>query len=80
MEILKFKQCNVTFAKDQDEYLSLPAYRDKYGEVTCCWGLSFRERLKVLFTGKIWLMLLTFNKPLQPMKMFVEYPFEEEEK
>jgi hypothetical protein len=29
-------------------------------------GLTFRERLRLLFTGKLWCSLLTFNKPLTP--------------
>jgi hypothetical protein len=72
MEPIKFKEHNTVFAKDQPEYLPLPAYRedsDKYGNVICCWRLSFFERLKILFTGKLWLSLMTFNKPLTPHRL-----------
>ena len=64
----QFKEANVTFAKDQAVYLPLPAHRvgDERGTVIFCESLSFRERIKVLFTGKLWCSLLTFNKPLTP--------------
>ena len=71
MKPKKFKECNVTFAENQPEYLPLPAYKDngKEGYVITCWALSFRERLRILFKGEVWLNLLTFNKPLTPSFM-----------
>lgn len=75
MEPIKFKGSNVTFAKNQPEYLSLLTHKTDDGRVTSCWGLSFFERLKVLLTGKIWLSVLTFNKPLQPQRLSVKCPF-----
>ena len=74
MDIVKFKECNVTYAENQPEYLSLPAHRTNNGVVTCCWGLSIKERLIVLFTGRVFLKILTFNNPLQPLKMSVINP------
>lgn len=66
MKATKFKEQNVTFAENQPEYTPLPAYKDPGGEVVFCMGPSFTERVRVLFTGKIWVSLLTFNKPLTP--------------
>ena len=69
MKPIKFKEHNVIYAEDQKEYLPLPVYKElttKEAEVVSCWKLSFRERLKILFTGKLWWTVLTFNKPLQP--------------
>jgi len=74
MKIMEFDGCNTIYAKDQPEYLSLPAYRTDDGHVISCWGLSFLERLKVVFSGKIYLQVMTFNKPLQPLKMMVDRP------
>jgi len=74
MEIYKFKECNVTYAANQPEYIPLPAHKDVEGCVTSCWSLSFIERIKVLFTGKIFLQCLTFNQPLQPLIMSVSNP------
>lgn len=69
MKPIKFKECNVTFAKDQPEYNQLPAFRDEKGEAVTCWKLTFKERLRILFKGKVWLCLLTFNQPLTPSFM-----------
>jgi len=68
MKPINFKNQNVVFAKNQPEYQPLPALMidNKHGEVISCWDLSFSERLRVLFTGKIWLSLLSFNQPLMP--------------
>ena len=73
MKPIEFKQQNVIFAKDQAEYQPLPALRitSLKGEVISCWGLSFKERIKVLFTGKIWMSLMSFNKPLTPSYLSV---------
>lgn len=68
MKPLDFPEVNVTYAKDQPEYLPLPGYKSEAnnGEFIFCMGLSFRERIKLLFTGKLWCSLMTFNKPLTP--------------
>lgn len=71
MKAIKFPECNVDYAKDQKIYFTLPAFKDEDGVVVTCWKMSWIERLKVLFTGKVWKTQLTFNKPLQPMNMFV---------
>lgn len=75
MKPIPFKGSNVTFAKNQPEYLPLPALRAKDGTVISCWKMGIRERFKVLFTGRVWLSLLTFNQPLQPQQLVVDYPF-----
>lgn len=68
MKPIKFKEQNVTFSASQEVYQPLPALHihDSDGIVITCWGLSFKERLRVLFTGKMWLSVLSFNKLLQP--------------
>lgn len=66
----------VVYAKDQPEYLPLPAHRAEDGCVTTRWRLTWKERLKVLVTGNIWLQLLTFNQPLQPVMLHTHLPEE----
>jgi hypothetical protein len=68
MKPIEFKHQNVIYAKDQPEYQPLPALKldTSEGEVISCWHLSFKERLKILFTGKMWVSLMSFNKPLTP--------------
>ena len=76
MKAIKFKECNTVYAENQPEYYSLPVHRTDDGVVTSCWQLSFKQRLKVLLTGRIFLQMLTFNKPLQPLKMLTDKPNE----
>ena len=68
MKALEFKEQNVVYAKDQPEYLPLPGHKvdEPEGRFIFCQGLSFTERIRVLITGKIWVSLMTFNKPLTP--------------
>lgn len=64
----------VIYAKDQPEYIPLPAWKGPDGMRVTRWTLTFRERMAVLFGGSIWLTLLTFNKPLQPVKLETSCP------
>jgi hypothetical protein len=68
MKPIEFKEQNTVYAKDQPEYLPLPAFKNDsfYGEVISCWKLTLKERIILLFTGKLWSQFLTFNKPLTP--------------
>ena len=77
MEPVNFDGVNAVYGKDQKEYLPLPAERrgkPQYGEVLTCWQLSPEELEQVQKTGKIWLSLLTFNRPLQPVILSTEKP------
>lgn len=68
MKPIEFPEQNIVFAKDQPEYVPLPAFKfpGEKGEVISCWKLSLRERFRILWTGKLWVELLTFNNPLTP--------------
>jgi len=77
MEIIEFDEQTTVFAKDQAEYLPLPAHRfsdDKGGRIACCWKMSWKDRLKVLWTGLVWQEIMTFNGPLQPQRLCVDKP------
>ena len=76
MKIIPFAEQTVVIAKDQPEYQPLPAHRfgDIQGRIACCWSLSWRERLHVFVTGKVWHQVLTFDEPLQPQLLSVEKP------
>lgn len=77
MVLFDFPGRNVVIAKDQPEYMPLPAYRipgDEYGRIVCCWKLSWRERLRLLWSGKVWHTIMTFNQPLQPQLLEVQRP------
>lgn len=76
MEVIEFKECNVTYADNQPEYLNLPSHKSEDGVVTSCWKLSFWERVRVAVSGCLFLQVLTFNRPLQPLKMSANKPKE----
>lgn len=73
MKPIEFKHQNVVFAKDQPEYQPLPALKidSPNGEVISCWKLTFKERIKIIFTGRVWLSLMSFNKHLTPSYLAV---------
>ena len=73
MKPIDLKNFNTVIAKDQPEYISLPAHASADGVITTCWELTFLERIKVLFFGLIYLQVMTFGKPLQPIKMSTEW-------
>ena len=66
MKPIEFKEQNVVYGKDQKQYMPLPALKFESGMVVTCWKLSWKEVIKLLFTRKVWLAMLTFNQPLQP--------------
>lgn len=78
MNPIKFKEHNKIYAEDQEPYIPLPVYEDEDHEVIHCWKLSVKERLHILFTGKLWINVLNFGQPLQPIMPMVNNPFEEE--
>ena len=68
MEPVNFVAANVVFGANQPEYKPLP------GEILTCWDLSPDELKRVQETGKIWLGVLTFGQPLQPVFVAVDKP------
>ena len=70
MKPIEFPEQTVVYAKDQPQYLPLPAMVDNNnnGMVISCWKPSFRDRLRVLFGAKLWVSLMMFGKPLTPSK------------
>lgn len=76
MELIEFPEQTIVIAKDQPQYRPLPAYqyRDAEATIVCCWRLSWRERLRVLLTGRIWHRVLTFRQSLQPQLLTTEKP------
>ena len=74
MDIKEFPEVNVRIAENQPEYITLPVHKkfdSPHGEIVSCWKLSFKERIKILFTGIMWHSLWTFNESVQPQMMSV---------
>ncbi len=74
MKPVEFKGHNVVIAKDQPEYLPLPAKRkgenhvNPEGLLVTCWKPTFYERIRFLFGGYLWVETWTFWRKLQPVK------------
>lgn len=69
MKIIDFPGSNAIYAKNQPEYLPLPSHRTADGFVTSCWEPTIWECIKMIFGAKIWVMIMTNNKPLQPQRL-----------
>lgn len=63
----EFKEQTVIFGKDQPQYLPLPAHVSADGmEVTSCWRMNWKERIRALVTGRIYFTVLSFGESPQP--------------
>ena len=74
MRPVEFPEHTMVWAKDQLPYIQLPAYTDER-ETISLWRLTWRERIKMLFTGRLWLRQRNFGAPLQPQRPSVDSPF-----
>lgn len=68
---------NAVYGANQPEYQPLPAYKAEDGTVTTCWQLEPGDLEQIQETGVIWLQMLTFNKPLQPVLLQSQKPISE---
>lgn len=63
MKPLKFKEATIELKKPQsmtdEECGSLWIYQSEKGECISCWSISFWQRLKFLFHGRLWLGVLS---------------------
>jgi hypothetical protein len=75
MKPIEFPEQHCVYAKDQPEYLPLPVHKTPDGVVTSCWEFSWRERVRVLLTGRMWWSVHTFNQALQPVMPHTRNPF-----
>lgn len=64
----------VVFAKDQPQYIPLPASVDANGLVMTEWEPTAAELDALLTGGRIRIWLHTFNQPLQPLSVEVAAP------
>lgn len=58
----------IVFAKDQPEYNPLPALTDGHTVITK-WKLSDKEIKDIFDNRVVYLKILTFGRPLQPILM-----------
>lgn len=70
---VEFPEQMGVLAEDQKEYLPLPFELNDFGEYgthcfITCWRLSWWERFRLLFSGRVWLSQLTFGRSFQPQR------------
>ena len=76
MKAVKFKHQNSVFGEDQKEYPPVPALKMKgrgegVNHIVSCWKLTFRERFKVLVTGRVWVCTVT-KETIQPQLLSID--------
>lgn len=66
----------VTYAEHQPEYQPLPVVRslDLQARAVSRWRPTWRERVRLLLGQDVFLEMLTFNKPLTPVRLHVGAP------
>ena len=74
MKPIGFPEQTRVWAANQPPYLPLPAYSDDR-ETISLWALTWVERIRILFTGRLWLRQLNFRQPLQPQSPSTRCPF-----
>lgn len=83
MKPIPFPESNTVYSKDQlihegypegPKFIPLPAYTNSDETITC-WQLTWTERLRVLWTGRLWWRQLNWGKPLQAQNPSVTKPF-----
>lgn len=72
MKPIEFKEQNVVFAKDQPEYIPLPAHKLPDGTIVTVWELTDEEIETLRRTKKLHLNVMTFNQSLQPLFPFIQ--------
>lgn len=68
------QDAEIVYAKDQPQYHPLPALPLSPDRIVTRWQLSWRECLRLLFTRSVYLQVMTFGGPLQPVILSVDVP------
>jgi len=62
------------YAKDQPQYISLPSVKTPDGVVLTRWSVNEQEKQLIIERGYIYLLVNTFNTPLQPVMLTTDVP------
>lgn len=75
MKPVPFREQNILFKPPEgmeDRVSDLPAFKGE-GQVISCWALGLRERIRLLFTGRLWFSVMGNDQP--PIWLGVYRPF-----
>lgn len=81
LRAVEFEGQNVIYAKDQPDYLPLPAYVDtesREAPALFCFAVNDYQKERIQRSGKLWVRCLTFGHPLQPIALMVPEPIPED--
>lgn len=70
----QFPESNQVLAMGQEDYEPMPIHRSTDGRVTCCFRLSPAELEEIARTRTLWIQVLTFNHPFQPIALSTQRP------
>ncbi len=64
----------IVYAENQPEYKNLPAIRGDEGTVLTRWHCDWKDRIRILLFGNVYIWVMTFNEPLQPLQAETSKP------
>ena len=80
MKPIEFKQQTIVLQKpssmSDEECSPLAIHQTENGECISCWTATLKERIKFLFTGRIWLWVVS-GRAQPPVYVGIETPFKE---
>ena len=62
-----FPEVNAVYGADQKEYNPLPVFKTNDGQIVTCWLLSEDEIKQITETRELYISVMTFGHPLQPL-------------
>jgi len=75
MKPIKFKESSGMFIGATNDIKPLPVYQND-DEIISCWKVSLKDKLKILFSGKVWLHVKGTTMP--PVFINSSFPFVKE--
>lgn len=78
MKPIQFEEVTMFFTRPDnmtdEKCKSLPVYTEPgVDDIISCWKLSWKERIQILFTGKMWLGVMSLGHP--PVWLSTDVPF-----
>ncbi len=70
------EQLEIVYAKNHPEYKPLRALKSPNGRILTRWHPTAEQRAAIADGADIFLQILTFNKPLQPLLLIVANGFD----
>lgn len=80
MTPIEFPEQNITIKGDGARSFDLPAhYNKKHKIITSCHKLTLDEVGELVENGVIYLQILTFGDPMQPVRLSIQNPLKQED-